>query len=101
MVMSSLFFQGLIAIQKGDHYHHVGVELLELLRDIALHIDLDGRQVQVAFDLLRDVILDKVPDELLMAEEALEACIVVIGYLESHRCIIGQGGGVGKNGRST
>jgi hypothetical protein len=39
----------------------------------------------VAFDLLRDVILDKVPDELILAEKALEAGIVIIGYLESHK----------------
>jgi hypothetical protein len=43
----------------------------------------------VAFDLLRDVILDKVPDELILAEKALETGIVVIGYLESHSINVG------------
>jgi hypothetical protein len=89
VLKEEVYFQDLIAVQEGDHYHHVGVELLELLRDIAFHVDLDGGQVQVAFDLLRDVILDKVPDELILAEKALETGIVVIGYLESHSINVG------------
>ena len=43
----------------------------------------------MALYLLRDVILNEVPDELLMAEKALEAGIVIIGYLESHKESVG------------
>jgi hypothetical protein len=89
VLKEEVHFQGLIAVQKGKRCHYVGVEILELFQVIALHIDLDGGQVQVDLYLIRDVILDEVPDELLLAEKALEAGIVVIGYLESHMASVG------------
>ena len=45
----------------------------------------------MVLDLLRDIIPDKILDELLSTEEALKTGIVSIGYLESHIGIIDQG----------
>ena len=45
----------------------------------------------MALYLIGDLILNKIPDELLPAEEAFETGIVSIGYLVCHMGMLAQG----------